>query len=168
MMNEGNSAIIVSGEEQGKPGRPTKYDPQTVDKLLAALRVGLTHKQACLACGISQSTLADWRERYPDLEPRMEAAREEARQKALEGIKDAGQKDWRALAEWLKLTFPEHRTGHSINVSASATAQQAVAVTDEERQRLIEQRERALSEAVEVTIEPPKPVPATARELGEG
>jgi hypothetical protein len=44
---------------------------------------------------------------------RMEAAREEARQKALEGIKTAGDKDWRALAEWLKLTFPEHRSSHS-------------------------------------------------------
>jgi len=164
MMNEVNSAIIVSGEEQGKPGRPTKYDPQTVDKLLAALRAGLTHKQACLACGIGQSTLADWRERYPELEPHMDAAREEARQKALEGIKSAGEKDWRALAEWLKLTFPEHRQGHNINVSATAGA--AVQVTDEERAKLIAMRERALSEGV--TIEPPKPAPAAARELGEG
>ena len=167
-MNEhnDNSAIIVSGEEQGKPGRPTKYDPQTVDKLLDALRAGLTHKQACLACGIGQSTLADWRERYLELEPRMDAASEEARQKALEGIKDAGQKDWRALAEWLKLTFPEHRSGYNINVSATAGA--AVQVTDVERAKLIAMRERALSEAVAVTIEPPKPAPAPARELEEG
>jgi hypothetical protein len=168
MMNEGNSAIIVSSEEQGKPGRPTKYDPQTVDKLLAALRAGLTHKQACLACGIAQSTLADWRERYSDLEPLMDAAREEARQKALEGIKDAGQKDWRALAEWLKLTFPEHRQGHNINVSATAGAAMQMSCTDEERRKLIAMRERALSEAVAVTIEPPKPASAAARELGEG
>src|SRR5215831_3840286 len=150
MMNEGNSAIIVSGEEQGKPGRPTKYDPGTVAKLLGALRAGLTHKQACLACGIGQSTLADWRERYPDLEPRMDAAREEARQKALEGIKAAGKTEWRALAEWLKLTFPEHRQGHSINVSATAGA--AVQVTDEERAKLIAMRERALSHGATVTV----------------
>jgi len=57
--------------------------------------------------------------------------REEARQKALEGIKAAGAKDWRALAEWLKLTFPEHRSGHSISASATANAQQAVVVTDQ-------------------------------------
>jgi hypothetical protein len=43
----------------------------------------------------------------------MDSAREEARQKALEGILAAGEKDWRALAEWLKLTFPEHRQGHN-------------------------------------------------------
>jgi hypothetical protein len=79
----------------------------------------------------------------------MDAAREEARQRALEGIKAAGQKDWRALAEWLKLTFPEHRQSSSINVSATATAQQATAVivTEEQRQRLIAMRERLLSEA---------------------
>jgi hypothetical protein len=36
----------------------------------------------------------------------MEAAREEARQKALEGIKAAGERgDWRALEAFLKLSF---------------------------------------------------------------
>ena len=76
----------------------------------------------------------------------MDAAREEARQKALEGIKAAGQKDWRALAEWLKLTFPEHRQSSSINVSATANAQQATAVvcTEEQRKRLIALRETLL------------------------
>jgi hypothetical protein len=89
----------------------------------------------------------------------MNAAREEARQSALEGIKTAGEKDWRALAEWLKLTFPEHRQGHNINVSATAGA--SVQITDEERRKLIAMRERALSEAVTVTIEPPKALPAS-------
>jgi hypothetical protein len=81
------------------------------------------------------------------LESRMEAAREEARQKALEGIKAAGQKDWRALAEWLKLTFPEHRQGNNINVSATAGVQQAteVVVTEEQRRRLIALREKLLN-----------------------
>ena len=75
----------------------------------------------------------------------MEAARETARQKALEGIKTAGEKDWRALAEWLKLTFPEHRQGSNINVTATANAQQgAVVCTEEQRQRLIEMRLRLL------------------------
>jgi hypothetical protein len=66
----------------------------------------------------------------------MEAAREVARQTALEGIRTAGEKDWRALAEWLKLTFPEHRQG-SINVSATATAQQMVVCDEATRARLI-------------------------------
>ncbi len=61
------------------------------------------------------------------------------------GIKTAGEKDWRALAEWLKLTFPENRQGHNINVSATANAaSSAMAMTDPERAKLIEMRERAL------------------------
>jgi hypothetical protein len=66
----------------------------------------LTQKQACMASGIYENTLSAWRKEYPELEPQMEIAREEARKKALKGIKTAGEKDWRALAEWLKLTFP--------------------------------------------------------------
>jgi hypothetical protein len=145
--SNGDCAIIVSGEHQGKLGRPTKYNPETVGKLLDALKAGLTHKQACLACGIGQSTLAAWREQYPDLEPRMEAAREQARQKALEGIKTAGEKDWRALAEWLKLTFPEHRQGHNINVSANAVQDNRSVVITEEKRRELQEKLRAFQDA---------------------
>ena len=109
----------------------------------AALRAGLTHKQACLACGISQSTLANWRERYPDSEPRMEAARETARQAALEGIRTAGEKDWRALNEWLKLTFPEYRqAGAKVEVNTNAQAGVGIVCTEEQCMRLIALRER--------------------------
>jgi hypothetical protein len=72
----------------------------------------------------------------------MEAAREIARQAALEGIKTAGEKDWRALAEWLKLTFPEHRPGNNINISAATTAQQAIVCDEATRERLIALREK--------------------------
>ena len=114
------SAVIATSQQGSKGGRPTLYKPETVGELLAALRAGITHKQACLACGIGQRTLAGWRRKHRELVPQMEAARETARQKALEGIKTAGDKDWRALAEWLKLTFPEYRQNSSINVSAGA------------------------------------------------
>ena len=67
----------------------------------------------------------------------MESAREVARKTALEGIKTAGEKDWRALAEWLKLTFPKYRSGHNINVNATTVNdQRTVVVTEEDRKRL--------------------------------
>jgi hypothetical protein len=75
----------------GKAGAPSKYLPQVVDSLLAAIGDGLTLKQACTAAGISESALGDWRERHPELNPRLEQAREQARQKALAGIKAAGE-----------------------------------------------------------------------------
>jgi DNA-binding XRE family transcriptional regulator len=104
---------------------------------LAALASGLTQKQACKSVGIGQTTLIDWRKEYPELDPQMESAREVARQTALEGIKTAGEKDWRALAEWLKLTFPEYRSGSNINVSATAVNDnRTVVVTEEKRKQL--------------------------------
>jgi hypothetical protein len=52
------------------------------DRLLAGLADGLSYKSACITAGIGVSTLADWREKYPELEVRMEEAREVARRGA--------------------------------------------------------------------------------------
>jgi hypothetical protein len=62
-----------------RAGRPSKYLPEVVDDLLAAIGDGLTLKQACTAAGISESALAAYRERHPELNPRLEQAREQAR-----------------------------------------------------------------------------------------
>ena len=131
-----------------RAGRPTKYQPNTVERLLAAMADGLNMKQACLAAGISEATLGRWREEHLELEPRLLEAREQARQKALAGIKAAGEAgDWRALEAFLRMSFPaDYRRDASINVSATASSQQAAVVcTEEQRQRLIELRERLLA-----------------------
>jgi uncharacterized protein YecT (DUF1311 family) len=86
-------------DQQGKPGRPTKYERETVDRLLAGLADGLPIKSACIIAGIGVSTLSDWRERYPELEERMADAREKARLKMLQRIKRAAKDDWRAAAD---------------------------------------------------------------------
>jgi hypothetical protein len=144
--------------ELSEPGRPTKYTPETVERLLATLADGLTQKQACLACGIGESTLYGWKKEHPELVTQMAEAREQARQKALAKIKAAGESgDWRASAEFLKLSFPEYRQGNSIHVSATANAQQAkgVVLTQEKRCELQEkfakwQEERAAAEEAEI------------------
>ena len=46
----GHSALIAI---TNKGGRPTKYEPEAVDRLLAALADGLTQKQAFIASGAS-------------------------------------------------------------------------------------------------------------------
>ena len=133
--------------ETGGAGRPSKYSPSVVDRLLASLAAGLTQKQACMACGICENTLAAWRKQYPDLEPRIESAREVARQTALEGIKTAGEKDWRALAEWLKLTFAEYRSGHNINVNATAVNDQRTVVITEAKRKKLQAKLKAIQDA---------------------
>jgi len=124
-------------------GRPTKFSSSVVDALCEALGDGMPIKGACVVAGISVTTLAEWREKYPQIEQLMNEAREHARQKALQRIKSAGEKDWRAEAEWLRLSFPaDYRvSGNKIEVSATASASAAV-VTEEQRMALIERRKR--------------------------
>jgi hypothetical protein len=156
-MEENNNATVV--DQHAKAGRPTKYEPETIDRLLAALAAGLTHKQACIAAAIGQSTLADWRDRYPDLQERMDKAREAARLKGLQAIQAAGEKDWRAHAKWLELCFPEYRKPDTrVEVNANAQAGDVRVVCDEAtRKALIAARERFLTERPTSSSQPAQP-----------
>jgi hypothetical protein len=109
--------------------RPTKHSDATIQRLCAALGDGMPIKGACVVAGIGVTTLAACREKYPRLEDRMSEAREVARQKALQAIKVAGDKDWRAYAEWLRLVFREDYRGPSQNVEVRQAVQ--VQVSDE-------------------------------------
>jgi hypothetical protein len=157
---ENDSTAILSAEKPiveadgstiKKAGRPTKYQPETVKPLLAAMADGLNMKQACLAAGISEATLGRWREEHAELEPRLLEARETARRKALAGIRAAGEAgDWRALEAFLRMSFPaDYRRDANINVTATASAQQVAGVVciEEQRRKLIELRQRLLSQA---------------------
>src|SRR6266550_4176837 len=91
---------------ESRVGRPTKYSEETIVRLCEALADGMPIKGACVVAGIGVTTLNEWRERYPDVQGRLSDAREHARLKALQAIKAAGERDWRAWNEWLKLTNP--------------------------------------------------------------
>jgi hypothetical protein len=139
-----NSELI----EINKVGRPSKYQPATIQRILAALEDGLTQKQACLYAGICENTLAAWRQKHPELEAQINQAREQAGRKALAGIKAAAEKgDWRAWEAFLRMSFPgDYRQGTSVTVSATAGAQQAIVCTEEQRARIIAQLERLQGE----------------------
>ena len=96
---------------------------------------------------IMSISLAAWREKHPELEPRLAQARETARRKALAGIRAAGEAgDWRALEAFLRLSFPSDYRKADTQVNVTATAQQGqVVCTEEQRQRLIALRERLLA-----------------------
>src|SRR5260370_33648907 len=85
-------------------GRPTKYSHHVLERLCAALADGMPIKGACVVAGIGVTTLSEWREKRPEIEQRIDEAREVARQKALRMIKTAGGKDWRGSVEWLRAT----------------------------------------------------------------
>ena len=101
---------------RARGGRPTLYVPKIVDRLLAYIADGLNIKQACAAVCVSPRTLADWRIDHPEIVPRLEAAREASRAKALAKIKAASKDDWRSIAEWLRLSFSQdYMRGNTVN-----------------------------------------------------
>src|SRR5262249_26948845 len=98
-------------------GRPSKYNERTMARLYAALADGLPIKSACVKAGIGVSTLSEWRERYREIDEKIEQARDRFREKALQTIKAAFEDgDWRAAVAALKLVFPEYRDGTRIDV----------------------------------------------------
>jgi hypothetical protein len=117
-------------------------------RLYSALADGMPIKGACVVAGIGVSTLADWRERDSQIEDAMSEARERARQKALSAIKTAGEKDWRAYAEWLRLTFPADYRGSANKIEVSATASASSFVVTVDKQRELQERRRAALESL--------------------
>jgi Bacteriophage Sf6, terminase small subunit-like len=133
-----------SSEPNHGPGRPTKYNEETVTRLCKALADGMPIKSACAVAGISVQTLSNWRTDDPELEARIEAAKEELRQKALQTIGNAiTDGDWRAAEAALKLVFPEYRQNAKAEYAGTQTTVQIGIVCDEgERARLIAMREQ--------------------------
>ena len=130
------------GARRRRVGRPTKYNEETIARLCDALGDGLSIKSACIVTGIGVTTLSEWKQQHPELEDRLSEAREFARQKALQAIKAAGEKDWRAHDAWLKLSFAADYRG-KIDVNATAIAAPPVVLTPEQQRELSVEREKA-------------------------
>jgi Bacteriophage Sf6, terminase small subunit-like len=127
---------------ESRVGRPTKYNEKTITRLCEALADGMPIKAACVVAGIGVTTLAEWRDKYPEIEDRMSQARERYREKALQTIKSAVEaQDWRAAVAALKLIFPEYRD-RATDVNVAVGVQ--VVLAEAERQKLLERRDKAL------------------------
>ena len=131
---------------KARTGRKTKFSPKLISKLLSYIKDGLNLKQACQAVGIGETTLREWRQQHEGLEERLEAARETMRAKILKQIKEAGAKDYRALVEYLRLSFPEYRYGAGQNVNIAL--QQNMSVSDPDRAAAIAKLEEARARAL--------------------
>jgi hypothetical protein len=101
-----------------------------------------------MACGICENTLSAWREKYPELELRLQQAREQARRKALARIRACGEAgDWRASAAFLRMSFPaDYRRDASINVNATAVNDQRTVVVTEQKRAELQAKLKELQE----------------------
>lgn len=91
------------GKKARAIGRPTKKTPVTEKKLFDALRRGNTRRAACAYAGISEQTLSEWSNSFPEFSEactRAENAAECGFVDVIQEAADAG--DWKAGAWWLE------------------------------------------------------------------
>ena len=92
-----------------KPGRPTKYTPETIALILTALEGGNTRKDAAAVAGVSRDSLNEWRLAYPDFSDAIEKAEASAFQKMVSIVmKVASEGNWQAAMTFLERRDPEH------------------------------------------------------------
>ena len=88
--------------------RKIVLDETRKDRLLEALRLGATLRMAAAACGVSEDTLARWRQHHPELQAEIETAESIAALDALNTIRLAAQGGtWQAAAWLLERRYPK-------------------------------------------------------------
>ncbi len=70
--------------------KPTKYTPDTTERLLDAIRSGFTVKMACAMAGMTDMTLSRWRRRHPDFDAEFKKATEEQTWYSRKAVRKAG------------------------------------------------------------------------------
>lgn len=85
-------------------GRKTKRTPEVEKRIVDALRVGASRKDACDAAGVGERTFYEWLEDFPQFSQAVTHAEGACASLMAATIYEAarGQKDWRAAESWLK------------------------------------------------------------------
>lgn len=89
-------------------GRKTKYTPETVDKLVMAVKLGAPFNLACNYAGISQDTFYHWMNTKPEFSESIKSAEGAGVMQWLGKIeKAASEGNWQAAAWKLERRYPE-------------------------------------------------------------
>ncbi len=87
-------------------GRPSKLTDERGERILEALRAGNYLGTAARYAGIGESTLHEWRTKYPEFAEAVEKARADAEARMVAVIMKAAPIHWQAAAWWLERSFP--------------------------------------------------------------
>ena len=95
--------------------RPTKLTPEVEERLVQAISVGATYKDACACAGISYQTFLNWQkraereddERFVGFLDRIKRAQGEAAVGLLATINKTAHRDWKDAAWMLERRYPE-------------------------------------------------------------
>jgi hypothetical protein len=144
---------LVAGFEfpKSKGDKPLKLTKRTLTRLLKAISNGAPLHSACTVAGIAPSTLTAWRQEYPELDERIDMARERLREKLLSKIEGAAVEDWRAAAELLKLSYAQdyRRVVQSEQKHLHVYGDTHISLSVEQQAALREQRRRIIATSVD-------------------
>ena len=94
-------------------GRRPKLTKELVKKAIELKSDGMSDKDICIACGVSQSAFYRWQENggksdlQRELVEGLKKAESNYKGALLRSIKEQGKKDWRALCWLLERKYPE-------------------------------------------------------------
>lgn len=88
-------------------GRKSKYEPERVEKLLEAIRLGATYRHACDYAGIHIDTFYEWQDKHPEFPEQIKLAEGAGVISNLQVIKTASAENWTAAAWLLERRHPE-------------------------------------------------------------
>lgn len=105
-----------------KMARPPKYNPQTVQIILDAIRDCMTYASAAEAGGISYDTFNEWRKHHAEFSEAVLKANADAKLALLRQVKAATKRDWRSAAWMLEHRFPDEFGGKdNVNLNIDLT-----------------------------------------------
>ena len=110
-------------------GRPSKFTPQTVERVLRCVERGMPLSLAASAAGVTFQTLSTYRTKHPAFAVALLEAVATGVEKRLKKIEDASEAgDWRASAWLLEHCQPEHFAKSRVEVSGANGALLTVGV----------------------------------------
>lgn len=115
-------------------GRRTKYTPETVDKLVQAIRLGATYKLACDYAGITFETFNQWRSSKSEFSDAIQKAEGAGALGWLAKIEAAANDgNWQAAAWKLERRYPKDYGRKHLEITGAEGAPVQIALSDDER-----------------------------------
>lgn len=87
--------------------RKSKYDPERVQKIIDAIKLGATHELAANYAGVSVTTFYEWKSTKAEFAEAIKAAEGLGAIKWLEKIEAAANEHWQAAAWKLERRYPD-------------------------------------------------------------
>lgn len=104
-----------------RASRRTALDAQKRAAIVSAVEQGLSVSRAAATIGVCRSTVAKWRERYPEFDEEVFQAESRCIQQLTDNITTAAQSDWRAAAHLLSVRWPHEYSERTQANAASAS-----------------------------------------------